>query len=45
MAGPLDDKAVKSLLKKGKEFAEKLDEFFAVVFTAEDVGQEGNPRN
>ncbi|XP_061469435.1 uncharacterized protein LOC133378834 isoform X1 [Rhineura floridana] len=40
--GPLDDKGVKGVLKND-ETAEKLNEFFASVFTVEDIGQIPEP--
>ena len=41
---PLDDKGVKGVLKEDREIAEKLNEFFASVFTAEDTGQMPVPK-
>uniref|UniRef100_K7EWP2 Endonuclease/exonuclease/phosphatase domain-containing protein n=1 Tax=Pelodiscus sinensis TaxID=13735 RepID=K7EWP2_PELSI len=37
--GPLDDRAIKGAIKDDKAIAEKLNDFFASVFTAEDVGE------
>uniref|UniRef100_K7F0M2 Reverse transcriptase domain-containing protein n=1 Tax=Pelodiscus sinensis TaxID=13735 RepID=K7F0M2_PELSI len=37
--GPLDDRAIKGAVKDDKAIAEKLNDFFASVFTAEDVGK------
>uniref|UniRef100_K7EZH3 Reverse transcriptase domain-containing protein n=1 Tax=Pelodiscus sinensis TaxID=13735 RepID=K7EZH3_PELSI len=37
--GPLDDQAIKGAIKDDKAIAEKLNDFFASVFTAEDVGE------
>ena len=37
--GMLDDNGVKGVLKEDREIAEKLNEFFASVLTAEDTGQ------
>lgn len=38
LIGSLEDKEAKGMLKEEKENAEKLDFFFASVWTAEDVG-------
>ncbi|CAM4694812.1 unnamed protein product [Caretta caretta] len=41
--GPLDDRDTKGALKDDKVIAEKLNEFFASVFTAEDVREFPKP--
>ncbi|CAM4408569.1 unnamed protein product, partial [Caretta caretta] len=41
--GPLDDRDTKGALKDDKVIAEKLNEFFASVFTAEDVREIPKP--
>ncbi|KAM7181807.1 uncharacterized protein RBU57_000458 [Macrochelys suwanniensis] len=41
--GPLDDRDTKGALTDDKVIAEKLNEFFASVFTAEDVGEIPQP--
>lgn len=40
--GPLENKGMKGNVKEDRELAEKLNKFFASIFTIEDIEQKVN---